>query len=143
MWTKGSVLKKSLIALLVLACSCPAYADEPVALEYQGRPGVWLDREAAARVLDRLERSEIMEEMLVEQEEVIGRLRVVVKSATTALSISEDARAREAAYGARGWQMYREEVTRGREFWRQGWFWGVLGAVVAGGAVAAGVAAAK
>mgnify|MGYP000716471872 CR=1 FL=1 len=142
-------LQNASVALLcsVLLASAPAYASrplEPVPHELDGRQGVWFERDDADLVLDALTRRLPAAEQTVEaQDKLVLLLRGQVRTATSALAVSDELNLRLSQTASVAWQAYEEEVESNDSLFEEPILWLIVGLVIGGGAVAAGAFATK
>lgn len=135
---------KVLATIVVLSTSVASAAPlRPIPLEHDGRPGVWFDRGDADRVLHALEQTNTMRATIAEQEAVVDLLKLRVATTTTTLALVEGALHEEQSLRVHFQTAYLAEVERQDSIFHSPLLWALVGVVVGGGAVAAGVFAAK
>lgn len=123
---------------LMLGASAEAQT-QPLVVD--GKPGVWLPRADADRVLFELTRTSSLADALRTADRLLDLQRVQLRTATTALALSEDVAARNLELAETALDAYRDEVRHNAAFFRQPAFWALVGALLGGTAVAAGAAA--
>ena len=149
-----SVLKKSRRNLRSLSCSllliaamvaAPVVATAaPVALQHDGRNGVWFPRDEADKLLWKIQ-VEIpnLQDTIVLQDQVIKTQLQLIATSSRAQTATERYAERERELRVHFQNAYIDEVKRQDSIWNSSTFWLVVGAAVGGSVSAAIVFAAK
>ncbi len=137
-------MRLAVLTVILLGLAAPAQAQDPVAMDHQGQPGVWLPldlaREALAAYQDR-ERFRLLDAQLRLAVAEADQLRLALTSsrlAERAMRRSVDASLASQEAAERGRQAAEDDLA---VWYRSPFLWAAVGLLVGGGGVLAAVLA--